>query len=167
MRVFPARTTFVKLGDPYDARAVVEPGNEATSRPMGRIYLEAMIELGLGNFTQRTLIVEGMEEPIPRDLENAAARCMVIIAGGKRLLVQTDETRADGPLLARVFLDEKVYGEPLGYVHPYGYQYKRLELGTFWQWITSRGYRDADVKDVLNGPRPAGREVEVRRPSRV
>jgi hypothetical protein len=114
--------------------------------------LEVELQLGFGVSIRKAVRLEGIEErDIPRRNASDAKHCLVVLLGGKRLLVHTDAHREGRTLVGRVYLDERVYGEPVGMTIPFGLDESRLDVSTFYDWLRAHGYDINVVKSILNG----------------
>ena len=114
--------------------------------------VEVAFEIGFGITVQRTIGIEGIQPPdVPESLRSEAKHCLVTLIGGKRVLVLCD-TESKAPLqIGRVYLNEKVYGTPVGLAAPYPLNIPLLEIGTFFGWLSTTQYDIRRVKEVLNG----------------
>lgn len=116
--------------------------------------IEADIDLGFGSHVHRRVLIEGLDrKAVQERMRSKAKHCLVVLLGGKRLVLQTAEPKVEGMTLCRVFLDEQVYGEPEGMCIPFGMRSEMLEVGTFMSWVGHCGFDIDDVKNVLNGKR--------------
>lgn len=114
--------------------------------------VEIALDLGFGITAQKAVIIEGVQNrDIPTDLKSEAKHCLVTLLGGKRVLVLCETHRKDAQLLGRVYLNEKVYGDPVGLAAPYPLNVPLLEIGTFFNWLSTTKYDIQRVKAVLNG----------------
>ena len=114
--------------------------------------VEIDLQLGFGVSVRKSILLEGVQpKTIPRRLASGAKHCLVVLLGGKRVIVHVDDHRKDGFLVGRVYLDEKVYGDPVGMLEPFGLAKTLLEVSTFYAWLADREYDIAQVKAVLNG----------------
>lgn len=116
--------------------------------------IEATLDLGFGVSLTRifrldTVSTDGLDE----EAYSRAKHCLVVLLGGKRLLVQPqDERTFKNPIEARIYLDEKTHGKLVGQtcgmstsVDPV------LEVGPYVNWLRARGFDLDDVKFALNG----------------
>ena len=134
------------------------------------------LDLGIGNVHVHRLIrVEGVDtnnlrldaRPNPR-----ALRCMVVLLGGKHLLVKmraeapevpgervpvgsNDGTGAydrEVPVFGRLYLDHKVYHSPPGLVEVAGMGgLHRLEVGLYYEYLQKHNFDIRLVWRTLNG----------------
>jgi hypothetical protein len=122
--------------------------------------LEARMTLGFGVTVTKRVIIEGIDSHrIPPQLRPLAKKAMVILVGGKSILVHADPAVQDGIVQGRVYLNEKVYDAPAGaMLVPYGLDQPLLEIGFFFEWLHGRNFNIEALKGVLNGHRPYGVE---------
>jgi len=117
--------------------------------------VEFELELGFGVSARRSVLIEGIEpRTIPEKMRSEAKHCLVTLLGGKRVLVLADVRKPDMTVLGRVFLNEKVHGNPEGMAQPPSLEEYLLEVGTFFNWLGSTKYDIQVVKAVLNGTGP-------------
>ena len=111
------------------------------------------LDLGFGISLQKNLVVEGIDgSVVPPSQRPAATHCLVIIAGGRDLLVHTDDTTLDGFLKARVYLAAETPAAPEGTLAmPYGIDLPRMEVGLMWQWVARHGFDPRAVGRCLLG----------------
>lgn len=116
--------------------------------------VEARVDLGFGVELTRLLRLDNVStEGLDDDSRARATHCLVVLAGGKRLLVQIDDPSVyQHPLDCRVYLEERTHGRLVGHtaglspsVDPI------LELSPFMNWLGARGFNVDDVKLALNG----------------
>jgi hypothetical protein len=114
--------------------------------------IEVALDLGFGLHLNKRIVLEGISNrSIPKKHRNAAQHALIILVGGKRLLVHVDDTKQDGYLTGRVYLDEKVYGEPVGMTIPFGREKPLLEVSEFYRWLGDVEFDLKEVKAALNG----------------
>lgn len=73
-------------------------------RVMSFNSFDAAIDLTLGVFVRKLVIVDGFDPSVVKDKWSAAQRCLVNICGGESVLIHTDGDRRDGHIVARVFV---------------------------------------------------------------
>jgi hypothetical protein len=114
---------------------------------------EVELALRFGVKVEKNIIVEGVQKTdVPFHSQRTAQHALVVLIGGKRLVVQVDDDeKKDGFILGRVYLAEKVHGNPVGLVIPKGLETPMLEVGTFMRWLIADGLSIDKVKAVLNG----------------
>jgi len=115
--------------------------------------LDVNVQLGFGVSIVRSFVLEGIEaKDIPPRLRSAANHCLIVLLGGKDVVVHTDDDeKRDGFLIGRVYLNEKVYGEPPGLITPHSLDVPMLEVSAFYKSLAAREYNVMDVKAILNG----------------
>lgn len=87
-----------------------------TARVHSHARVEVSLDLGFGVHLHRVFFVDGIRDGlVPSDKLSDAAHCMVVLLGGKRLLVQPENERPTCSY-ARLYLNEKIYGNPVGFV---------------------------------------------------
>lgn len=124
-----------------------------SARVLSQCMLLAEIDLGFGCLAQRTLYVEGVDHvPPPGELGDRANHCMVVLLGGKKLLLQISDFPIEGPVQARVFLDEHVYGHANlpGLTRPYGIDELMLDVGEFYRYLGRNRFNVALVKQAIS-----------------
>lgn len=112
------------------------------------------IDTGIdGVHIKRTVVLEGVfarDIPVPKQRD--AMHCLVVLVGGKNIAVRLGEKyRADGAVIARVFLPQKVHGSPPGIVTQEELPEPVLEVSTFYLSLLDNGFDTQRVKAVLNG----------------
>ena len=110
------------------------------------------LDLGFGIHAHRTVYLEGVSVgSVPAPLRKNAMHCLVVLLGGKRLLLRTTDAQKVDGVLARVYLAEKVYGNPVGLSVPYGFDDALLDVSEFYLSLRTNGYDVSGVKSILNG----------------
>ena len=123
-----------------------------TVRVMSPNLVEVELQLGFGVSIRKAVRLEGIDESsIPRHCARDAKHCLVVLLGGKHLLVHTDVHRQGRILVGRVYLDARVYGAPIGMEVPFGMDESRLDVSVFYDWLRGCRYDVGMVKAVLNG----------------
>jgi hypothetical protein len=115
--------------------------------------VEVALRLGFGVTVEKNIILEGVQRiNVSKELRRTAHHALVVLVGGKNLIVQVNgDDEKDGHVMGRVFLSEKVHGEPEGLVTPHGLDQPLLEVGTFFSWLGTQDFDVKAVKAVLNG----------------
>ncbi len=114
--------------------------------------LEVDLNLGFGVRVGKNLILEGVDaKTIPQARRSDAMHCLVMIAGGRKLLVHTeDDTTRDGFIRARVYLDAVPRGMlPAGMCQPHGMEETKVEVSLLFGWAATTGFDVAQVRDVM------------------
>ena len=119
--------------------------------------VEVSLDLDFGVRVSKVLSIEGIRPlEIPEHLHSNAMHCLVVLLGGKKLLVQPnpDDREAWGrmpTIRARVFVDEKVHGNPIGLTTNIdGVDGDLLDVAPFCHDLCSSGFPVDGVKQVLN-----------------
>ena len=87
-----------------------------TTRVLSVNRLMVQLELGFGVFLAHTFVIDGViPARIPKKHRTQALHCIVVLLGGKRVIVQPENDKPTCTF-ARVFLNEKIHGSPLGLV---------------------------------------------------
>lgn len=122
--------------------------------------IETELDLDFGIRLRRTFLLDGFEvHAAVGEARNRAKHCLVVLAGGRSLVVRPDPRLRDRwhggvDLRARVFLCERVFGRPVGYMQSVTEaQGPALELGPYMSWLASTDFDVEVVKDLLNGGR--------------
>lgn len=115
--------------------------------------IEVDLELDYGVSIRKKIVLEGIQQTdVPRHLREAARHALIVLVGGKRLIIHVDSGKmSDGFIPGRVYLAEKVYDVPDGMATPYGLEDELLEVSLFYRWLVSRDFNMDYVKAVLNG----------------
>jgi hypothetical protein len=119
--------------------------------------VEVSLDLDFGVRVTKVLSIEGMRpSEIPEHLHSNAMHCLVVLLGGKRLLIQPDPVEREGwgripSVRARVFVDEKVHGTPVGLTTNIADATgDLLDVAPFCHDLCGSGFRVDAVKQVLN-----------------
>lgn len=125
-------------------------GKTVRIHSVGRIEVE--IDLGLGVRKQHIFALEDFQpKSVPDALRSQATHCLVVLIGGKKLLVQPEHLRPDAKR-ARLFLAERIYGSPVGIVqHAPGFDRPILDVSVFMGWLSGADFDVAKVREVTNG----------------
>lgn len=116
--------------------------------------LEATLDLGFGVSITRLLRLDNVSmEGLDDEARARATHCLVVLAGGKRLIVQTDDVETyRNPIDARIYLEERTFGKLVGQTFDMSPAINPvLELSPFVNWLGERGFEIDDVKRALNG----------------
>jgi len=119
--------------------------------------IEVLIDLDFGVSISKIVTLEGL---LPSDIsdseKNKAQHCLIVLLGGKRLLIQPDpaERKFWGrkpDTRSRVFLDERIFGSPIGMTTGVAHEDGEfLDVVPFIQSLAGTGFQVEDVKAVLN-----------------
>lgn len=121
--------------------------------------IEVLTDLRLGVTVLKAF---ALLDPLPRledDVFDRAMHCLIVLIGGKRLLVQPDPAESEnwpflGTIPARIYLAERTHGELVGHTRGLpGYEMPLLELSPYLHWLHARSFDVADVRRALNGTR--------------
>ncbi len=117
--------------------------------------IEAELDLGYSVSVKKNIILEGVQSgSVPSAQRKDAKHALVVLLGGKHLVIHTGQQNVkDGFLPGRVYLVEKVHGEPEGLATPYGLDIQLLEVGLFYPSLQRARFDIGFVKSVLNGRR--------------
>jgi hypothetical protein len=116
--------------------------------------IEVRLSLAFGVQFAKRIVLEGIDRNfVPDRSKRDAKKALVLLLGGKDVIVHADTTSQDGFTIGRVFFDEKIYGDPPpeAWVQPYNIDAHMLEVSLFYQWLRERDFDRAAVKAVLNG----------------
>jgi hypothetical protein len=133
--------------------------NARTVRVYSHDSIVADIDLGFGAHVHRRVFIAGVPARVQMGVKNEAYHCLVVLLGGKNLLLEVSATPSDQPFCAKVYLDERVHGSPVGMTCPSGATVSpdnlRLDVGAYYVWLGQRGYDLGVLKETLNGRRSA------------
>lgn len=117
--------------------------------------LQVRLHTGFGQTLSKRVVIEGIDQKaIPPMLRTQAKKAMVVLCGGKSVLVHTDDSSEDGHILGRVYLNEKTFDAPDGtLLTPHSLDRPMLEFGSFFRWLWDREFDIGALKEVLNGKR--------------
>ena len=129
--------------------------------------LEVDVSLDFNVQVRKLLTLPDVEVP-PRSNSRGspyqnALRALVVLAGGKRVLVQLEPETRDRwgwlpSLPARVYPEKPVYGDPVGSTEGISEKHGTvLELGTFMSWLAKHDYDIHKVHAAINAPAAAKR----------
>tara|TARA_R100001086_G_scaffold120987_1_gene62317 strand:- start:1866 stop:2285 length:420 start_codon:yes stop_codon:yes gene_type:complete len=112
--------------------------------------IELSVDLGFGVHVNRVFLLADVRiDDIPQEHRQAAVHCLVVLIGGKSVLVEPEHLR-ENCRFARIFLTSRVYGHPVGLVleSPI-FDRPVLDVGMFYQWLAGRDYDVAEVRSIL------------------
>lgn len=120
--------------------------------------VEVDLDLEFGVCLRRVVVFDGFPlSSVPAGQRELAMHCLVILLGGRNLLVQPNpkDRSAWGrqaELRARVFRAERVYGTPVGLTTNLpDVSGAHLDVVPFLHYLAERGFSLKDVKAVVNG----------------
>lgn len=125
--------------------------------------LQVRLHTGFGQTLSKRVIIESIDQQaVPPAMRTQAKKAMIVLCGGKSVLVHTDDSTGDGHILGRVYLNEKVFDAPEGSVLvPHTLDQPMLEIGTFFQWMRDNEFDITALKNVLNGKRRSAEAPRV------
>lgn len=126
--------------------------------------IEVRLHVGFGISVTKRIIIEGIDwHRIPPKLRALAPKALVVLLGGKPVLVHTGPEARDGRIYGRVYLNVRTHDAPAEVLHvPHGCEQPLLEVGFFFQWLQARDFDIPALLGVLNGRRaPAAAETSV------
>jgi hypothetical protein len=130
-------------GDPLPTRVYAAK----TLRVVGVTELLVDVDLGYGVNVRRRLFVEGFDTVrVSVADHDRAVRCLALLLGGRRLLVQTSSFDPDANARVRVFLAERTDSGASWSAVPHGMAGHYIDVGEFFRWLASRGFNADDVK---------------------
>lgn len=124
-----------------------------TIRVLNLNCLEVDMALAFGIRVAKNLVLEFDSHTVPGHRKSEAQHCLVLIAGGRDLLIHTDDdTTRDGFIRARVYVDAPVVGHvPAGVVQPYGIDEDRVDVAALYAWAGTAGFDPARVREAMRG----------------
>lgn len=122
--------------------------------------VEFDLNLGLGVHIVKTFTLSGFNPKLVTDQNRQnAVHALVILLGGKDVLLDLDSDRAD-VRNARVYLNERIYGTPVGYVSNVPRLPRPiLDVPVFMEWLAGYSFDVALVREVVQGARAPKTEV--------
>ena len=121
--------------------------------------IEVDLELDYGVSIRKRIVLEGIQRSlVPEYRQKTAMHALIVLVGGKNLIVHIEPSNTtkmtDGYIPGRVYLAEKVHGEPEGMAIPHGLDEELLEVSLFYLWLLKRDFDMSLIKEVLNGKGP-------------
>lgn len=114
--------------------------------------LTVSVELGFAVSVIRTVKIEGApDKDLPICCRDAAMHCATVLLGGKRLVIRYHDTDSEKVQVVRVYLDEKVFGSPPGFVSVSNDLDHVLDVGVYLSSLVPSRFSVADVRKTLNG----------------
>jgi hypothetical protein len=124
-----------------------------TVRVIRPSILSVTVDLGFGVSVVRTVRIDGApENEIPLKFRDSAMHCATVLLGGKRLVIRYHDTESEKVQHAKVYLDEKVFGNPTGFGHVAGDLDSRLDVGAYLTSLIPLHFNIDLVRKMLNGP---------------
>lgn len=135
----------------------LKPARVVRVHGVNRVELD--IDLGFGVRVVRTFTIEGINhDTVPRELLKFAVHALVVLIGGKKVMVQPESELPDARL-ASVYLCERLHGHPVGYVADIpGLPQPILDVAMFFGWLSERSFEIRLVREVVNGRRRVAEE---------
>ncbi len=118
-----------------------------TERVVGPGVIDALLGLPFAVFVSRRVEIIGAPE-CPPILSKQAMHCLVILCGGKRLLIAADEDQRSHTIRARVGVLAK---RPPPDCQMHDGSTALLDVGVFLALVQRNGYAVRDVLVALNG----------------
>jgi hypothetical protein len=138
---------------PYSAKTF----KAKTTRVHSVGAIEVLIDLDFGVSISKVITLDGLlPSDIPETEKNKAQHCLIVLLGGKKLLLQPDPTESNfwgrkPDVRSRVFLDERIFGTPVGMTTGVSNEDGDfLDVVAFLKSLASDGYQVEDVKNILN-----------------
>jgi hypothetical protein len=107
----------------------------------------ADIDVGFGVITRKNLLVDGVDcAAVPQAMRSDAMHCMVMLVGGRELLIHTDCAALDGFLKSQVYLSDDAPRAPKGTMSvPPGMGEPHLDIGLMWNWVADQRFNPRTV----------------------
>lgn len=114
--------------------------------------VELDVDLGFGVHISRTFQIEGIDQKaIPEAHISAAVHALVVLVGGKSVLLNPESTKPDARR-GSVYLNERLHGTPVGFVGDVpGLPRPILDVAMFFNWIAAQSFDVSLVRDVVHG----------------
>ena len=132
------------------------PGRTIKVHSTSRV--EVQVDLEFDVTLRKVFTLEDVDfSDIHESQMSAAQHCLVVLVGGKRLLVEPpialrEQWGRRQNLNARVFLAEPVHGRPVGLTEELpGHRDPVLDVSVFYNSLRDSGFDVGEVKRVLNG----------------
>lgn len=105
----------------------------------------------------RKIKLEGIDQRVvPSYQKNKAHHALVVLIGGKKIVVQAATDTIDPVVRGRVYLDERIHGNPVGMSCPPGAEREMLEISEYMRWLSTKEFEIGEVLFTLNGKRAKG-----------
>lgn len=114
--------------------------------------VELDVDLGFGVRISRTFQIDGIDsKAIPADQVSAAVHALVVLVGGKSVLLSPEHTKPDARR-GSVYLNERLHGTPVGFVGDVpGLSKPILDVAMFFNWIAAQSFDVGLVREVVHG----------------
>ncbi len=113
--------------------------------------LEVDIDVGFGVRVTRYVHLEGLSDRFaPKHSRASAMHTLVIICGGKDILIYADSGKIESPTIGRVYLDSNKGLDGVWMVYPPEGARKLLEVSTLMQHVKDSGFDVSEAKRILN-----------------
>lgn len=120
--------------------------------------VEIMVELPFDICLRKIFTLDQLGfdvEQLDDDDFGKAQHALVVLLGGKKVIVEPELSQREHwghrpSLAARVYLDERVHGRPVGLTNGILSE-SVLEVSPFFSWVAEQGFDLSAVKRVLNG----------------
>jgi hypothetical protein len=123
--------------------------NAHVKRVINPSCVDVAITLNFGIVLNKNIILEGTDTHSLNDAaKKAATHCLVLILGGRDIIVHTDDSLIDGHIKARVYIDQTACALPVGMLQPFGLYDLYPEVGTLYEWAAQNSF-DADKVRAL------------------
>ncbi len=124
--------------------------NARTHRVIHPSCIEVELSLNFGITVSKNVMLEGGDtRKLDPEQHKKANHCLVLIVGGRNLLLHTDDSLIDGHLHARVYLDAQGATLPFGMYPPYGLSEDYPEVGALYAWAVGIGYDADEVRSLM------------------
>ena len=116
--------------------------------------IECCLDLGFGVSLNHSFSMLGFDPKlVPDEQRREAVHALVVLIGGKNVLL---EPESDKPNVksARIYLNERVYGTPVGYVANVPKLPRPiLDVAMFMEWLSGVGFDAKRAREVIRGNR--------------
>lgn len=112
--------------------------------------VDVEIDLNFGITLNKNIVLEGVDTRTLSDAaRRAATHCLVLIVGGRDIIIHTDDSLIDGHLKARVFLDVSGCDLPIGMYTPFGLIDAFPEVSTIYTWAAENAFDADKVRSLM------------------
>ncbi len=114
--------------------------------------IDVDLDLTLGVMLRRSITVEGVTAATVRGQWREATHCMVLLAGGREVLVYTDERNRGGAAIGRVYVPGIApTNSPVPLEKPPGIDVACVEVSSWIRWVADFGFDDRRLRSALKG----------------